>query len=64
MTLAGLPATMQYGGTLLTTTAPLATTDALPMRTPGTMTAFRPIKQWSSMTTGLSTMGMIPVSRR
>ena len=49
---------------LATTTAPEATTAACPTVTPGMTTALTPMKQWSSSTTGFSTAGMMPVSRR
>lgn len=45
MILAGLPATIQFEGTSLVTTAPAATTTSLPILTPGKMTALVPIKQ-------------------
>src|SRR4051812_44427591 len=49
---AGLPATTTFGGTLLVTTAPAATTEFSPMVTPLRMTAFMPIQTLSEMMTG------------
>ena len=43
---------------------PDVTTLAFPTVTPGMITEFTPMKQWSSSTTGLSTTGTSPVSRR
>ena len=52
ITLAGTPATSEWGGTSLVTTAPAATTECCPMLTPGRMVAFAPIQMSSSIVTG------------
>src|SRR4030081_1753023 len=52
-TTAGLPATMQFAGTLFVTTAPAATTEFSPMVTPFKMMAFIPIQTLSEMMTGM-----------
>ena len=44
MTTAGLPATMQFGGTSLLTTAPAETTEFSPTVTPGKIVALIPIQ--------------------
>ncbi len=45
MILAGLPATIQFEGTSLVTTAPAATITSFPILTPGRIIALVPIKQ-------------------
>ena len=43
---------MQFGGTSFATTAPAATTDPEPTRTPGVIVAFAPIQTLHSMMIG------------
>ena len=50
ITLAGMPATRELGGTMvpLVTTAPAATMEPLPITAPSKTVECIPIKQWSS----------------
>ena len=50
--MAGFPATTAFGGTLLVTTAPAATTEFSPMTTAFKMVAFMPIQTLSPIFTG------------
>src|SRR5436309_15845772 len=48
-TIAGFPATITFGGTLLVTTDPAATTEFSPMLTPFKIVAFIPIQTLSAI---------------
>src|SRR5213076_772031 len=51
-TIAGFPATTEFGSTLLVTTEPAATTEFSPIVTPFKITAFMPIQTLSPIFTG------------